>query len=92
MSVESSASTPDSTSNTTTHSDSILAGYSAAKDVDPKDLAELIHFLPCETPDAWVEMAIQRQDILLIIHSFLALCVVITPLTLMFIYSVKYDL
>lgn len=72
--------------------DDILSSYSAAKDVDPKDLAELIGFLPCETPAAWVEMALERQDILLINHAFLELCAARTALNLMFIYPDKADL
>lgn len=73
-------------------SDSIPASYSAAKDVDPKDLAELINFLPCETPDSWIEVALQRQDILLINHAFLEKCAARTALNLMFIYPDKPDL
>lgn len=72
--------------------DSVLSSYSAAKDVDPKDLAELINFLPCETPDAWLDLALQRQDILLINHAFLELCAARTALNLMFIYPDKPDL
>ena len=79
-------------SNATPTSDSVLASYSAARDVDPKDLAELINFLPCETPDAWVDLALQRQDILLINHAFLELCAARTALNLMFIYPDKPDL
>jgi len=66
--------------------------YSAAKDVDPKDLAELIDFLPCETPDAWIEAALLRQDILLINHAFLEKCAARTALNLMFIYPDKPEL
>lgn len=66
--------------------------YSAAKDVDPKDLAELINFLPCETPDQWVEVALQRQDILLINHAYLEKCAARTALNLMFAYPDKPEL
>ena len=72
--------------------DDILSSYSAAKDVDPKDLAELIEFLPCETPDAWVELALKRQDILLINHAYLEKCAARTALNLMFIYPDKPEL
>mgnify|MGYP002700142588 CR=1 FL=1 len=66
--------------------------YPAAKDVDPKDLAELIDFLPCETPDQWVEVALQRQDILLINHAFLEKCAARTALNLMFAYPERAEL
>lgn len=69
-----------------------VSSYSAAKDVDPKDLAELIAFLPCETPDQWVEVALQRQDILLINHAYLEKCAARTALNLMFTYPDKPDL
>ena len=32
-------------------------------------LSDLRAFLPCETPDAWVQVALQNQDILLIDHA-----------------------
>lgn len=66
--------------------------YSAAKDVAPKDLAELIGFLPCETPDKWIEVALQRQDILLINHAYLEKCAARTALNLMFTYPDKPEL
>ena len=66
--------------------------YPAAKDVDPQDLAELINFLPCETPDQWVEVALQRQDILLINHAFLEKCAARTALNLMFAYPERAEL
>jgi tRNA-(ms[2]io[6]A)-hydroxylase len=66
--------------------------YSAAKDVDPNDLAELIGFLPCETPEKWVEVALQRQDILLINHAYLEKCAARTALNLMFTYPDKPEL
>ncbi|MEH6449823.1 MAG: tRNA-(ms[2]io[6]A)-hydroxylase [Oleispira sp.] len=71
---------------------SLSATYSAAKDVDPQDLAELIDFLPCETPDQWVEVALQRQDILLINHAYLEKCAARTALNLMFTYPDKPEL
>lgn len=76
----------------TPDTDSILSSYSAAKDVDPSDLAELINFLPCETPNAWVEVALQRQDILLINHAYLEKCAARTALNLMFTYPDKPEL
>lgn len=32
------------------------------------DLTELLDFLPCRTPDAWVQAALAQQDILLLDH------------------------
>ncbi len=75
-----------------TETSDLSVTYSAAKDVDPKDLAELISFLPCETPDAWVEVALQRQDILLINHAYLEKCAARTALNMMFTYPDKPDL
>jgi tRNA-(ms[2]io[6]A)-hydroxylase len=66
--------------------------YSATKDVDPSALAELIEFLPCETPDQWIEVALQRQDILLINHAYLEKCAARTALNLMFTYPDKPEL
>ena len=66
--------------------------YPAAKDVDPQDLAALIAFLPCETPDSWIKVALQRQDILLINHAYLEKCAARTALNMMFTYPDKPDL
>lgn len=66
--------------------------YPAAKDVNPDDLSELIDFLPCETPDEWIEVALQRQDILLINHAYLEKCAARTALNMMFAYPDKPDL
>jgi len=60
--------------------------------VDPQDLAELIEFLPCETPNEWVDMALRKQDILLINHAYLEKCAARTALNLMFTYPDKPDL
>ena len=60
--------------------------------VDPQDLSELIDFLPCETPDEWVDMALRKQDILLINHAYLEKCAARTALNLMFTYPAKPDL
>jgi tRNA-(ms[2]io[6]A)-hydroxylase len=75
-----------------THIIDASSTYSAAKNVDPKDLAELIGFLPCETPEKWVEVALQRQDILLINHAYLEKCAARTALNLMFTYPDKPEL
>ena len=60
--------------------------------VDPQDLAELLAFLPCETPDAWVEQALQHQDMLLINHCYLEKCAARSAVTMMFRYPDKADL
>jgi tRNA-(ms[2]io[6]A)-hydroxylase len=66
--------------------------YPAAKDIDPNDLDELIAFLPCETPNEWLTVALQRQDILLINHAYLEKCAARNALNLMFAYPDKPDL
>lgn len=76
----------------TTPTQPLSSNYAAAKDVDPKDLAELIAFLPCETPQSWIDVALQRQDILLINHAYLEKCAARTALNLMFAYTDKPDL
>ncbi len=60
--------------------------------VDPQDLAELLAFLPCSTPDAWVEQALQHQDMLLINHCYLEKCAARSAVTMMFRYPDKADL
>jgi tRNA-(ms[2]io[6]A)-hydroxylase len=60
--------------------------------VDPQALEELKAFLPCETPDAWVEEALKQQDILLINHAYLEKCAARTALNLMFKHPDKPDL
>ncbi len=30
---------------------------------------ELLDFLPCETPEAWIEVAVNQQEVLLIDHA-----------------------
>lgn len=70
----------------------INSNYTAAKNVDPQDLANLIDFLPCETPSQWIDVALQRQDILLINHAYLEKCAARTALNLMFAYPDKPEL
>lgn len=70
----------------------INSNYTAAKHVDPQDLANLIDFLPCETPSQWIDVALQRQDILLINHAYLEKCAARTALNLMFAYPDKPEL
>lgn len=50
------------------------------------DLTELETFLPCETPDAWVDAALQNQDLLLIDHANCEKKAAATALNLMFRY------
>jgi tRNA-(ms[2]io[6]A)-hydroxylase len=57
-----------------------------------KAMAVLCEFLPCETPDAWVEEALQNQDILLINHCFLEKCAARSAMGLMFRYPTRPDL
>lgn len=60
--------------------------------MDTDALADLRAFLPCETPDAWVDAALQQQDILLINHAYLEKCAARTALGLMFRHPDKADL
>ncbi|CAA0118663.1 Uncharacterised protein [BD1-7 clade bacterium] len=59
--------------------------------VDPKDLAELLAFLPCETPDSWLDEAVRRQDMLLINHCYLEKCAARSAINMMFRYPDKPD-
>lgn len=60
--------------------------------VDSPILADLLAFLPCETPDAWLQTALQHQDILLLNHAYLEKCAARSAVTLMFRYPEKPDL
>ena len=60
--------------------------------VDPSALDELLAFLPCETPDAWITEAINNQKTLLINHCYLEQCAARTALGLIFRCSDKPDL
>ena len=53
---------------------------------------ELAAFLPCPTPDAWVEKALTCQDILLIDHANCEKKAASTALNLMFRYIHHQDL
>lgn len=57
--------------------------------VDTLALSELLDFLPCETPDAWLQVALQHQDILLLNHAYLEKCAARSAVTLMFRYPEK---
>ncbi|OUS11301.1 tRNA-(ms[2]io[6]A)-hydroxylase, partial [Gammaproteobacteria bacterium 53_120_T64] len=56
------------------------------------DLDEIAAFLPCATPDAWVEAALQNQTILLIDHANCEKKAASTALNLMFRYIEQYQL
>lgn len=61
-------------------------------DIDPALLEDVKSFLPCETPDAWLQVALQHQDILLLNHAYLEKCAARSAITLMFRYPEKADL
>lgn len=50
------------------------------------DLAEVRAFLPCETPDTWVAVAVDHPDLLLIDHAHCEKKAASTALNLMFRY------
>lgn len=50
------------------------------------DLEALYNFLPCKTPDAWVQSALQNLDILLIDHAHCEKKAASTALSLMYRY------
>ncbi len=56
------------------------------------DLEEIAAFLPCVTPDAWIEAAVQNQKILLIDHANCEKKAASTALNLMFRYIEQYQL
>lgn len=59
----------------------------------PSDIPEeLLHFLPCRTPDAWVEEALQQPKVLLIDHANCEKKAAATALNLMFRYVDKPEL
>ena len=60
--------------------------------VDPIALEELKAFLPCETPDSWVQEALKNQEMLLVNHAYLEKCAARTALNLMFRHPDKPDL
>ncbi len=49
-------------------------------------------FLACQTPDAWIEMALKQQDILLIDHANCEKKAAATALNLLFRYAFHEDL
>jgi tRNA-(ms[2]io[6]A)-hydroxylase len=60
--------------------------------VDPAALEELMTFLPCPTPDAWVREALRQQEIVLLNHCYLEQCAARTALGLIFQCPEKPDL
>ena len=51
------------------------------------DLTEIEHFLPCQTPQRWVECAIQNQSLLLIDHANCEKKAASTALNLIYKYT-----
>ena len=52
--------------------------------IKEEDWNELMDFLPCPTPDAWIEAAKKNEEILLLNHCYLEQCAARTAMTLMF--------
>lgn len=50
------------------------------------DLSAINHFLPCDTPDAWVASALEHQDLMLIDHAHCEKKAASTALSLMYRY------
>jgi tRNA-(ms[2]io[6]A)-hydroxylase len=55
-------------------------------------LDEIYSFLPCETPDAWIQAALKNQDVMLIDHAHCEKKAASTAMTLMFRYVDRPDL
>lgn len=55
-------------------------------------LQEIENFLPCKTPDAWIESALKHQDILLIDHANCEKKAASTALNLIYKYVDNFDL
>ncbi|MGH1463265.1 MAG: tRNA-(ms[2]io[6]A)-hydroxylase [Neptuniibacter sp.] len=55
-------------------------------------LEEIKQFLACETPDSWIQAALQHQDILLIDHAHCEKKAASTAMRLMFRYVDRVDL
>ena len=52
--------------------------------VDPTALEELMDFLPCPTPEAWIVEAMKQEEILLLNHCYLEQCAARSALGLIF--------
>jgi tRNA-(ms[2]io[6]A)-hydroxylase len=60
--------------------------------VSPAALEALMNFLPCRTPDAWIEEALRQEEIVLLNHCYLEQCAARTALGLIFQCPEKPDL
>lgn len=60
--------------------------------VSQADLDVLLDFLPCATPQAWIDEALRQEEILLLNHCYLEQCAARTALGLMFRCPDKPDL
>jgi len=56
------------------------------------DLQPLLDFLPCETPQTWLDMALQNQEVLLIDHANCEKKAASTALNLLYRYIDRDDL
>jgi tRNA-(ms[2]io[6]A)-hydroxylase len=52
--------------------------------VSQADLDALMEFLPCRTPQAWIDEALKQEEILLLNHCYLEMCAARNALNLMF--------
>lgn len=52
--------------------------------VSQADLDALLDFLPCRTPQAWIEEALKNEEVLLLNHCYLEQCAARNALQLMF--------
>ena len=50
-------------------------------------LSEILEFLPCPTPDAWLEEAVRQQSVLLIDHANCEKKAAATAMNLLYRYS-----
>ena len=53
------------------------------------DLQPLFDFLPCETPEPWLQKALQHQDMLLVNHCYLEQCAARNAVTMINRYPEK---
>jgi tRNA-(ms[2]io[6]A)-hydroxylase len=60
--------------------------------VSQSDLDALMEFLPCRTPQAWIEEALKHEEMLLLNHCYLEQCAARNAIQLMFRCPDKPDL
>ena len=60
--------------------------------VGQSDLDALMEFLPCRTPQAWIEEALKHEEMLLLNHCYLEQCAARNAMQLMFRCPDKPDL